>query len=98
MRVFAFGVEPKTPVAAIAPGMGVHSASSIALARPPSTPSMTGGVGVEGDVYARVAQEFLDVLGVLACHKEYCSAGVAEIMEPDRWQVGLFQEGLEVTA
>jgi hypothetical protein len=36
------------------------------------------GVGVEGDGYAGVAQEFLDVLGMLACHEEYCSAGVAE--------------------
>src|SRR5215211_4595425 len=43
------------------------------------------GVGVEGDVYAGVAQEFLDVLWVLACHEEYCSAGVPKIMDPYGW-------------
>jgi hypothetical protein len=35
---------------------------------------------------------------VLACHEEYCSAGVAEIMEPYGWQLCNFQEGLEVAA
>src|ERR671921_909423 len=39
-------------------------------------------VGIEGDVYAGVAQESLDVLWVLACHEEYCSAGVPKIMDP----------------
>jgi hypothetical protein len=34
-------------------------------------------IGVERDVYAGMAQELLDELGVLACHEEYCSAGVA---------------------
>ena len=43
------------------------------------------GVGVEGDVYAGVAEEFLDVLWVLACHEEYCSAGVPKVMDPDGW-------------
>jgi hypothetical protein len=31
-------------------------------------------IGVERDVYACVAQELLDELGMLACHEEYCSA------------------------
>src|SRR5215211_123384 len=35
------------------------------------------GVGVEGDENAGVAEEFLNILWVLARHEEYCSAGVA---------------------
>ena len=42
-------------------------------------------IGVEGDVYASVAQQLLDELGVLACHEEYCSAGVPKIMDPYGW-------------
>jgi hypothetical protein len=45
-----------------------------------------------------VAEEFLDVLWVLACHEEYCSAGVAEVVEPDLGQLRSLQEGLEVAA
>jgi hypothetical protein len=45
-----------------------------------------------------VAQEPLNELGVLACHEEYCSAGVAEVVEPHGWQVCSFQEGFEVAA
>jgi hypothetical protein len=41
------------------------------------------GIGVEGDVYAGVTKKFLHVLRMLACHEEYCSAGVPKIMEPD---------------
>jgi hypothetical protein len=41
------------------------------------------GVGVEDDGGAGVAQGFVDVFWVLACHEEYCSAGVAEIMGAD---------------
>ena len=41
------------------------------------------GVSVEGDGDVGVAQGFLDVFWVLACHEEYCSAGVAEFMEVD---------------
>src|SRR5215210_1697138 len=40
------------------------------------------GVNVENYGDVGVAQEFLYVPGMLACHEEYCSAGVAEIMEP----------------
>jgi hypothetical protein len=43
------------------------------------------GVGVEGDVYAGVAGGLSNVLWVLACHEEYCSAGMAEVMEPYGW-------------
>ena len=39
--ILALGVEPKTPVAAIASEMSDHSASSMASARPPSMPSIT---------------------------------------------------------
>ena len=39
-------------------------------------------VGVEGDGDADVAEAFLDVLWVLAFHGVYCSAAVAEIVEP----------------
>ena len=42
-------------------------------------------IGVEGDVYASVAQQLLDIFWMLACHEEYCSAGVAEVVEPDGW-------------
>ena len=45
------------------------------------------GVGVEGDVYAGVAELLLNVPGVLVCHEEYCSAGVAEIMGSKRQAV-----------
>jgi hypothetical protein len=41
------------------------------------------GVGVEGYGYAGVAQKLLDVLRMLAYHEEYCSAGVAQIVERD---------------
>jgi hypothetical protein len=34
------------------------------------------GVGVEGDANAGVADEFVNILWVLTCHEEYCSAGV----------------------
>src|SRR5215207_11549822 len=54
------------------------------------------GVGVQGDGDARVAQELLDELGVLACHEEYCSAGVTQIVEPDGWESRLLQQRLEV--
>src|SRR5688572_6201749 len=54
------------------------------------------GVGVQCDGYARVAEELLDELGVLACHEEYCSAGVAQIVEPDGWESRLLQQRLEV--
>jgi hypothetical protein len=39
------------------------------------------GVGIEGDLYAGVSEQLLDELGVLACHEEYCSAGVADVVE-----------------
>ena len=42
-------------------------------------------VGVEGDGDAGVAEAFLDVLWVLAFHGVYCSAAVAEIVEPNGW-------------
>ena len=35
---------------------------------------------------------------MLACHEEYCSAGVPKIMEPYGWWICSFQEGLEVAA
>lgn len=44
-------------------------------------------VGIERDAYAGVPEEFLDELGVLVCHGEYCSAGVAEIMGSKRQAV-----------
>jgi hypothetical protein len=37
-------------------------------------------VGIEGDGYAGVAEKLLDVFRVLACHEEYCSAGVAKVI------------------
>ena len=40
-------------------------------------------VGVERHVYAGAVQTLLDELGMLACHEEYCSAGVPEIVERD---------------
>ena len=40
------------------------------------------GVGVEGDENAGVAEEFLNIVWVLVCHEEYCSAGVAEFVDP----------------
>jgi hypothetical protein len=55
-------------------------------------------VGVEGDGYAGVAEELLDVLGVLACHEQYCSAGVPEIVQPDSGQSCPLQKGFEVPA
>jgi hypothetical protein len=39
-------------------------------------------VDAEGDAYAGVPEMLLDVLGMLACHEEYCSARTAQIMEP----------------
>src|ERR671910_466241 len=53
-------------------------------------------IGVERDGYASVAEEFLNELGVLACHEEYCSAGVSQIVEPDGWESRLLQQRLEV--
>ena len=53
-------------------------------------------IGVERDGYACVAEELLDELGVLACHEEYCSAGVAQILEPEGWKPRLLQQQLEV--
>src|SRR5829696_2536813 len=53
-------------------------------------------IRVESNVYAGVAQELLDELGVLACHEEYCSASVAQIVEPDGWESRLLQQRLEV--
>ena len=55
------------------------------------------GVGVEGDVFAGVAEELLTERRVLFCHEEYCSAGVAEIMEPCGGHMGQIQEWLKVT-
>jgi hypothetical protein len=40
----------------------------------------------------------VNVFRVLTCHEEYCSAGVAEIMEADLGQVRSLQEGPEVAA
>jgi hypothetical protein len=37
----------------------------------------------------------VNVFRVLTCHEEYCSAGVAEIMEADLGQVRSLQEGLD---
>jgi hypothetical protein len=45
------------------------------------------GVGAEGDGDASVAEEFLNVFRVLACHEEYCSAGVTEVVKPDLGQL-----------
>ena len=56
----------------------VHSVS-----QPAVHPFDHVAVGVESDAYASVAEELLDVLRVLACHKKYCSAGVPEIVERD---------------
>jgi hypothetical protein len=56
------------------------------------------GVGVERDVYARVAQKLLDVLGMLNCHEEYRSAGVPEIVQPDIGQPRSLKKRLEVAA
>ena len=50
-------------------------------------------VGVEGNVYAGVIQKLLYVLWMLASHEEYCSAGVAEIMEPYGGELCPLQEG-----
>jgi hypothetical protein len=54
-------------------------------------------VGVEGDVYAGVAQKLLDVLWMLARHEEYCSASVTQIVEPDGEQSCPHWRQLEVT-
>src|SRR5215208_7558272 len=54
------------------------------------------GVCIQGDGDAGVSEEFLDELGMLACHEEYCSAGVAQIVEPDGWESRLLQQRLEV--
>jgi hypothetical protein len=37
-------------------------------------------VGVKGDGDAGVGEEFLGVLGMLACHEEYCGVGVAGLV------------------
>ena len=81
-------------MAEIASETCVHSASSMASAAVHTLDDV--GVGIEGDLYAGVAEEFLDVLWVLACHEEYCSAGAAEIVESDLGQSCFLQEGLEV--
>jgi Beta-lactamase len=49
------------------------------------------GVGVEGDPNAGVADEFVNMLWVLTCHEEYCSAGVAQVVEPDLGQLRTLQ-------
>src|SRR5829696_8626131 len=53
-------------------------------------------IGVERDGDRCMSEQFLDKLGVLACHEEYCSAGAAEIVESDLGQFRFLQEGLEV--
>jgi hypothetical protein len=49
----------------------VHS-----VGKPTVHPPDNVGVGIEGDVYAGAPWVF-------ACHEEYCSAGVAEVVQPD---------------
>src|SRR5829696_2047871 len=61
------------------------------LGQPAVHPLDNVAIGVERDGNACVAEEFLDELGVLACHEEYCSAGVAQIVEPDGWESRLLQ-------
>jgi hypothetical protein len=52
-------------------------------------------IGVERDGYACVSEELLDELGVLACHEEYCSAGVAQILGPEGWKPAFFNSSLK---
>src|SRR3712207_5892875 len=49
------------------------------------------GARVQGDGDASVSHEVLDVLWVLACHEEYCSAGVAEVLGVDLGQIRHFR-------
>ena len=52
-------------------------------------------IGVERDGYACVAEELLDELGVLACHEEYCSAGVAQILSLKAGSPAFFNSSLK---
>jgi hypothetical protein len=54
------------------------------------------GVGVQRDAYAGMAQQLLDVLGVLACHKQNRGAGVPEVVQPDGWELRTLEQRLEV--
>jgi hypothetical protein len=37
-------------------------------------------VHVEGDAYVKVPEKLPDVLGMLACYEQYCSASVPEVV------------------
>jgi hypothetical protein len=79
---------------------GVSSSPSESLVHRVGQPAVHAldnvAIGVERDGDRCVSEQFLDKLGVLACHEEYCSAGAAEIVESDLGQFRILQEGLEV--
>ena len=68
---------------------GVSSSPSESLVHRIGQPAVHAldnvAIGVQRDGDARVTEELLDELGVLACHEEYCSAGVPKIMDPYGW-------------
>jgi hypothetical protein len=77
----AIGVESASTVAI--PPLTVGSQRLVHRLGQPAVHTLDHvAVGVEGDAYAGVAQELLDVLGMFAHHEEYRSVGVPEIVQP----------------
>jgi len=77
------------PLPARAGSGSMNSVACSSTSQRISSPTRVSGSrpkkGVEGDGDAGVAEAFLDVLWVLAFHGVYCSAAVAEIVEPNGW-------------